>query len=66
MTRTLSPGNKVISTSATKVLNVPGRSSAGDNRGSSRSYPKGRAAAPNVASWNPMNTKASTYGLDGV
>ena len=62
-----SPGSKVITSSTPGYIKVAGHSSAGDGRGSKDTYAKGKGGVSmDPSRFNPMNTKASTYGLDGV
>jgi hypothetical protein len=60
--------NKVESTSSGSSMKMSGGASSSGSSGptgSARTYPKGKGSAHNT-DWNPMKTKASTYGVCGV
>ena len=59
--------SKVLTTSTQRLAPAVSQSSDSSGpTGSKRTYPKGKgSAAPNPSSFNPMNSKASTYGLEG-
>ena len=69
MASTYSSHSKVLSTGDFNSKITGGKSTSGatDGRGSSRSYPKsGGTPSINTSKFNPMNSKPSRYGIEGV